>query len=140
MECIAAVAVSVWRRCRILGRRRLAKRAPAAKHACKERTFQEKTFRVRPVLNTCRAWPRWRCGHDKGTNDEHTSMEPDGTGGTTTVGAIWRNGNGPVALPQAHGSAATALCPGLGRGREVAVAPGTRVFPITGHVVHDEKL
>ena len=67
-------------------------------------------------------------------------MEPDGTGGTTTVGTIWRNGNGTVALPQAHGSAATALCPGLGRGREAAVAAGTGVFPVTGHVVHDEKL
>jgi RNA polymerase sigma factor (sigma-70 family) len=67
--------------------------------------FREKTFKARPRLNICRAWLRWRCGYDKGTQDEHTSMEPDGTGGTTTVGAIWRNGNGTVALPQAHGSA-----------------------------------
>jgi len=37
-------------------------------------------------------------------------------------------------------SAVTALCPGLGRGREAAVSAGTRVFPVTGHVVHDEKL
>src|SRR6266403_654307 len=67
-------------------------------------------------------------------------MEPDGTGGTTTVSAIWRNGNGTVALPQAHDSAATTLCPGLGRGGEAAVAAGTRVFPVAGHVIHDEKL
>jgi len=38
-------------------------------------------------------------------------MEPDGTGGTTTVGVIWRNGNRTVVLPSAHDSAATALCP-----------------------------
>src|ERR1700730_11214661 len=122
MECIAPVAVCVWRQCRTLGRRPIASRAPAEKRGCKERTFEEKTSRARPVLNVCRARPRWRCGHDKGTHDGHTNMEPDGTGGTTTVGTIWRNGTGTVALPQAHGSVATALCPGLGRGGEAAVA------------------
>src|ERR1700686_4437567 len=140
MECIAAVAAGVWRHCRTLERRRLGERAPAARLARGQQTFREKTFRARPRLNMCRAWLRWRCGHDKGTSEEHTSMELDGTGGTTPVGTIWRNGNGTVALPQAHCSAATALCPGLGRGGEAAVSAGTRVFPVAGHVVHDEKL
>ena len=67
-------------------------------------------------------------------------MEPDGAGGTTTVGAIWRNGDGPVALPQAHGSATPAVRPGLGRGGEAAIASGTRVLPVAGHVVHNEEL
>src|SRR5208337_2017542 len=49
-------------------RQRPAKRA-AAKRARKERRFKEKTFRARPGLNICRAWPRWRCGHDKRTSD-----------------------------------------------------------------------
>jgi len=89
-----------------------------------QRTFREKTFRAGPRLNVCRAWQQWRCGHEKCTN-EHTSMEFYGASGTTTVGAVWRNGDGPVALPQAHGSTATAVRPGLGRGGEAAVAAGT---------------
>src|ERR1019366_904117 len=139
MECIAPVAVCVWQQCQTLGRRRPAKRA-GAKRARKEHSFKEKTFRARPGLNICRAWPRWRCGHDKCTNDEHTSMESDGAGGTAAIGAVWRNGDGTVALPQAHGGAAAAVCPGLGRGGEAAVAAGARVLPDAGHVVHDEKL
>src|SRR4029077_17408341 len=103
LECIAPVAACGWRQCPTPGRARLAKRVPDAKRACPESTFKEKTSGARPVLNICRAWPRWRDGYDKGTHGEHASMEPDGTGGTTTVGAIWRNGNGTVALPQAHG-------------------------------------
>src|SRR5258706_16399417 len=139
MECIAAVAVCVWRQCRILGRRRLAKRDPVANRACGQR-FREKTFGAQTRLNICRAWPRWRCRHDKGTNDERTSMEPDGTGGTTTVSAIWRNGNGTVALPQAHDSAATTLCPGLGRGGEAADAAGRGGFPGAGRGHNDGKI
>src|SRR4029077_9063514 len=96
MECIAPVAACVWRRCRTLGRHPLARRAPDAKRACTERTFKEKTSGARPILSVCRVWPQWRYGYDQGTHGEHASMEPDGTGGTTTVGAIWRNGNGAV--------------------------------------------
>jgi len=52
----------------------------------KERAFKktrkEKIFRARPGLVICRAWPRWRYGHDKYTNDEHTSMESHGACGT----------------------------------------------------------
>src|SRR5258706_3895692 len=140
MECIAPVAVRVWRQCRTVGRRRLGKRVPAEKRACGLRGFKERTCGARPVLNICRAWPRWRCGHDKCTNDEQANLEPDGAGGTTTVGAVLRNRDGPVALPQTHGSAAPAVCPGVGRGGETAVASRTRVLPVAGYVVHNEEL
>src|ERR1039458_7035701 len=132
-----------WRQGQPLGRRPPEKRAAAAKRARKERTFNKtlkgKTFRARPRLNIWKAWLRWRCGHDKRTSDENTSVESDGAGGTTAIGAIWRDGDGTVALPQTHGSAAAAVRPRLGRGREAAVAAGARVLPVTGYVVHDEE-
>src|SRR5258708_7290062 len=140
MECMAPVAVRVWRQCRTVGRRRFGKRAPAEKRACRQLIFKEKTFGARPVLNICTAWPRRRCGHDKCTNDEPANMESDGAGGTTAVGAVLRNRDGPVALPQTHDSAAPAICPGFGRGGQTAVASRTRVLPVTGHVVHNEEL
>src|SRR6266852_706786 len=140
MECIARVVVRVWQQCQTLGRHRPAKRAHAAKDRWKKRTFHAKTFTARAGLNIWRAWPRWRYGHDKCTNDEHTSIESDGAGGPTAIGAVWRNGDGTVALQEARGRTAAALRPGVGRGGEAAVAAGTRVLPITGHVVHDEEL
>lgn len=56
------------------------------------------------------------------------------------VGGVWRNGDGPVALPQAYGGAAAAVCPGLGRGGKAAVVAGAGVLPDAGHIVHDEEL
>src|SRR5208282_85508 len=139
-ECIVPVAVRLWQQCQTLGRRRRAKRV-AAKRARKfKRTLKEETFRARPGLIICRAWPRWRCGHDKYTNDQHTSLESPGAGGTAAVGGVWRNGDGPVALPQANGGSAAAVCPGLGRSGKAAVVAGAGVLPDAGHVVHDEEL
>src|SRR6266478_1376025 len=134
MGYIAPVAECVWQQCQTLGRHR------AAKDARKKRTFKETTFSARARLDIWRAWPRWRYGHDKYTNDVHTSCESNGAGGTPAISPVWRNGDGPVALPEAHRRTAATLCSSVGRGGEAAVAAGTRVLPITGHVIHDEEL
>jgi len=60
----------VWRRCRTPGRRRLVKRAPAAKARHARKNFQEKTSEPGRI-EYCRAWPRWEVWACKGTNDEH---------------------------------------------------------------------
>src|SRR5260370_20575205 len=145
MECIAPVAVCAWQQGKTQGRHRPAKPALAAKRACglgtsEVRTFKEKIFRARPALNICRAWRRWRCGYDKCANGELANMESHGPDGTAAVRGVWRNGDGPVALPQAHSGAAAAGCPGLGRGGEAAIAAGPRVLPGAGHGVPDEEL
>jgi hypothetical protein len=59
--------------------------------------------------------------------------ESDGTSGTASIGAVWRNGDGVVGLPRANRCAAAAVCQSIGRGGETAVAAGAGVLPDAGY-------
>src|SRR5260370_22204346 len=98
MECIGRVVGRVWQQCQTLGRHRPAKRAHAAKDTWKKRTFHAKTFTARAGLNIWRAWPRWRYGHDKCTNDEHTIIQSDAAVGPTAIVADSGNVDGTATL------------------------------------------